>query len=99
MRWSTASASPACKNRKFEGPEEPEEPARDLSGTLYLRLPSEQDPDYPKVRAVLNMFPGESPVILFFADTRVRRGTRCGFREPMLRELERRLGKENVVLK
>ncbi len=68
-------------------------------GTLYLRLKSEADPDYPKVRATLNMFPGDCKAVLFFADTRVQRGTRCALDARMVRELERRLGKENVVVK
>ncbi len=82
-------------------PEPPEErPAsRKLEGTLYLRLNSENDPNYRKVRAILNMFPGDSPAVLFFADTRARRGTRCALAEPMLRELQNRLGEGNVVLK
>ena len=43
--------------------------------------------------------PGTSPVLLYFADTQVRRGTMCGFQEDMLQELTDLLGKENVVLK
>ena len=84
----------------------PEEPAQPVerpksapSGTLYLRLPSENSPLYRKVRAILNMFPGTSPAVLFFADTKVRRGTRCMLAESMLRELHALLGSENVVLK
>lgn len=68
-------------------------------GTLYLRLPTEAGPLFPKIRAILNMFPGENAVVLFFADTRHRRGTRCMLRESMLQELQRVLGLENVVLK
>lgn len=66
---------------------------------LYLRLPSESVPEYRKTKAVLNMFPGTSPVLLYFADTKVRRGTMCGFQEDMLQELIALLGKDNVVLK
>ena len=84
-------------------PEEPvqpvERPKPAPSGTLYLRLPSEDSPLYRKVRAILNMFPGTSPAVLFFADTKVRRGTRCMLAESMLRELHALLGSENVVLK
>ena len=82
-----------------EEPQKPKKPSPVKSGTLYLRLDSEEDPRYPKVRAILNMFPGESSVTLFFADTRQRRGTRSTLDERMLRELESLLGKENVVLK
>ena len=45
------------------------------------------------------MFPGESQAVLYFADTKVRLGTRCQLAEPMLRELENVLGQGNVVLK
>ncbi len=76
-----------------------EQRRRENRGTLYLRLPSEDHPDYRKVKAVLNMFPGWENAVLFFADTRARRGTRCALDERMLRELEYRLGKENVVVK
>jgi DNA polymerase-3 subunit alpha len=68
-------------------------------GKLYLQLPSEDDSRYPKVRAILNMFPGESGVVLFFADTRQRRGTRCVIMDSMLSELKNVLGEANVVLK
>ncbi len=69
------------------------------TGTLYLRLSSEADPAYRKVKAILNMFPGESGVVLFFSDTKLRRGTRCELRDAMLLELKNVLGEGNVVLK
>jgi len=68
-------------------------------GTLYIRLESEADTRYRKVRSILNMFPGDRPVVVFFADTRQRRGTRSTFDSRMLDELTNVLGKENVVLK
>lgn len=76
-----------------------EQPRPKPAGTLYLRLPSEKHPDYRKVKAILNMFPGSDSVVLFFADTRGRRGTRCALDERMLGELRNRLGEGNVVLK
>ena len=75
------------------------EAARPLEGTLYLRLPTENSPLQRKIRAILNMFPGESQAVLFFADTRMRRGTRCQLRQAMLNELRNVLGEANVVLK
>ena len=45
------------------------------------------------------MFPGDSGVVLYFEDNKVRRGTRCILARTMLAELENVLGKENVVLK
>ncbi|MEF2838705.1 MAG: DNA polymerase III subunit alpha [Oscillospiraceae bacterium] len=73
--------------------------ARPKNGTLYLRIPGETHKHYPKVRAMLNMFPGDSSVVLYFADTKQRRGTRCVLQESLLRELKNLLGQENVVLK
>jgi len=70
-----------------------------LVGTLYLRLPSEDEKLFPKIRAILNMFPGDSPAVVYFADTKQRRGTRCALDSRMLAELETVLGEANVVLK
>jgi DNA polymerase-3 subunit alpha len=68
-------------------------------GTLYLRLPTEDHKLYPKVKAILNMFPGDSGAVLFFEDTRQRRGTRCVIMDSMVNELKNVLGEANVVLK
>ncbi len=67
-------------------------------GTLYLRLPSEQEPLFGKIKAILNMFPGENAVVLYFADTKKRRGGKCALYKTMLKELKSVLGEENVVL-
>ena len=70
-----------------------------LTGTLYLRLPTEEGKLFPRVRAILNMFPGDSQAVVYFADTKQRRGTRCALDSRMLQELKNVLGDENVVLK
>jgi len=81
-------------------PQEPvSQPAPARTGTLYLRLPGESDKRYPKIKAILNMFPGDSTVVLYFADTKQRRGTRCVLMENLLKELKNVLGEENVVVK
>ena len=67
--------------------------------TLYLRLSSETDEKYQKVRAILGMFPGNNTAVLYFADTKQRRGTRCSLDEDMLLRLKQLLGEENVVVK
>ena len=77
--------------------ETPRTPVR--TGTLYLKISGEGDPVYRKIKAILNMFPGDSSVVLYFADTKLRRGTRCILAEPMLRELKNVLGDGNVVVK
>ena len=69
------------------------------SGTLYLRLPTENGPLFHKIRAIINMFPGESGAVVYFEDTRQRRGARCSLDSRMLDELVRVLGQANVVVK
>ncbi|MCI6730059.1 MAG: exodeoxyribonuclease VII large subunit, partial [Clostridiales bacterium] len=66
---------------------------------LYLRLPSETVPQCRKTKAILNMFPGNRQVILYFADTKSRQGTLCDLDGDMIGELKRLLGGENVVVK
>ena len=68
-------------------------------GKLYLKIPSEQDSAYRKVKASLGMFPGPSPAVLYLADTAMRRGTTCMIAEEMLEELRRLLGQASVVVK
>ena len=77
------------------------EPVREMPAgqTLYLKLDSEADPRYRKVRAIVNMFPGNGVVKVFFADTRKVRGAQAAFDLRMLQELRRVLSDENVVLK
>ena len=86
-----------------EAPPQPvvmEQPApQKLSGTLYLQLKSEADPNFQKVRAIVNMFPGECQVKVFFADTRKMRGALATLDTDMIAELKNLLGEANVVLK
>ena len=77
----------------------PDPEPRKLSGTLYLRLPSEADPAFRKVKAIINMFPGSSKAVVYFADTKLRRGTTCDLDKRMLDELKNLLGESNVIVK
>ena len=70
-----------------------------LNGTLYLKLPTEEGALFGKIRAILAMFPGESQVVVYFADTKLRKGSRCGLDSRMIGELKSLLGEENVVVK
>ena len=92
-------ARPISDYAEFAEPEPVRKSSVQKKETLYLRLPSEQGNLFSKIRAILNMFPGESSVVIYFADTKKRRGTRCGIMENMLSELKNVLGEANVVLK
>ena len=82
-------------------PERKLAPARQVlqGDTLWLKLPGEGDATFRKVRAIVNMFPGEGTVKLYFQDTQRRGMMRASFDGRMLRELENILGNENVVVK
>ena len=80
-------------------PQPQQETPKILTGTLYLQLTGESDPRYDKVKAIVNMFPGDQQVVLFFADTRTRRGTKASLDTRMLTELKNLLGESNVVVK
>ena len=67
--------------------------------TLYLRLPSREDPRLRKVRLALSFFPGESQVVLYFEDCKKRVGSRCEIHPALVKDLTERLGEENVVVK
>ncbi len=73
--------------------------AKPVPQTLYLKLPTEGCAEDRKIRAVLNMFPGELRTVLYYADTGVRRGTACTVREDMMEEMRHILGEKQVVLK
>ena len=80
----------------------PEIPERDeiLPGEkLYLKISTEDSAAFRKTKAVLNMFPGNTPAVLYFADTKLRRGTRCALYRDMVTELKKILGEDSVVLK
>ena len=82
------------------GPDTPSVPVsapRPEFTTLYLRLPTMGTNLDRRVRAVLQMFPGRTQTVLFYADTRRRVGIGCGMDDMLLTELRQLLGAENVV--
>ena len=68
-------------------------------GTLWLQLRGLDDPRMQKVKAIVNMFPGDSTVKIFLADTRKIMAGRAALDERMLQELKNVLGEGNIVVK
>ena len=66
---------------------------------LYVQIPSENSRENRRVCPVLKMFPGKTPLILFYADTRTRRQTYCIPDPDLVKELREIVGEANVVLK
>ena len=92
-----AEREQAVQERQEKTHETP--PSVPQNATLYLRLPTEEGKLFPKVRAMLNMFPGSQKVVVYFADTQVRRGSTCTPDPMLLSELTGLLGQGNVVVK
>ncbi|HHU05609.1 MAG TPA: DNA polymerase III subunit alpha [Clostridiales bacterium] len=80
-------------NGDIATPSEPE------SKKLYLKLPGENSEEFIKTKRVLNMFVGNTPVVLYFEDTKKKKGTACVLHEALLEELKTILGEKNVVVK
>ena len=67
--------------------------------TLYLRLNSTDAAALRRVDLLLEMFPGEDTMVQFFADLKKQRSTSCLIHPALVRELQEKLGEENVVVK
>jgi DNA polymerase-3 subunit alpha len=66
---------------------------------LYVKIPSEDHASYERLKLILIMFPGDDQLVLYFEDTKKKRGTRCVIHEALIQELTNMFGKENIVLK
>jgi len=66
---------------------------------LYVRIPSQDDPAFEKIRLMLEMFDGDEQLILYCSDTGKKLGRRCLVHDALVSELKRMLGDENVVVK
>ena len=80
-----------------------QDPAKKASKRLYIRVPTRNCPETDKVLNLLEIFDGDTPVILFLADTRTKLAVprRLWANDhPLFRqELERILGEGSVVEK
>ena len=65
---------------------------------LWIKLP-DGGASLAWLGKLMNMFPGESTAIVYLADVKKKRQTRCLLHEALLCELRETLGEENVVLK
>ena len=72
---------------------------RQTVSRVYLRLPGESSREYRRTCPVLHMFPGPVPVVLYFADTKIKRQTHCLPDPDLFTELREILGPDNVVLR
>jgi hypothetical protein len=74
--------------------------ARSTQKKLYVKLASEDSPEYKRLKLILIMFPGNEPLVLHFDDTKkTLRDGRCVIHNALLAELQGMLGEGNVVVK
>ena len=66
---------------------------------IYARLPSRNHPALARIELILQMFPGEDRLILYFADSKKRAAAPCVAHRALIAELRELLGEENVVVK
>ena len=74
----------------------PEAPPRQK---LYVRMDSTDAKRLRKLELLLEMFPGDTQMVLYFKDSGKRLGASCILHSALLRELREMLGEENVVVK
>ena len=67
--------------------------------TLWVKLPSRDDPAIKRIELILTMFPGHQKMIIWCEKEKKKIGAGCLIHEGLIMELQEMLGKENVVVK
>ena len=75
----------------------PQEPAKPQ--TLWVKVPTQGDPAMHRIQLILNMFPGNEPMVIYCAQEKKKLGTRCVIHPALVAELKEMLGEENVVIR
>ena len=83
--------------KKAPVPKPQPQPAAD--GTLWIKVPSTDDPAVRRVGLILKMFPGRSRVIIYAEKEKQRMSSGCLIHPAMIAELKEYLGEQNVILK
>ena len=91
IRPLTDTVSPEEKTAPVPKPEQERK--------LYIKLKSKDDPGFKHLELVLQMFPGNGQLVLYFDDSKKRMGAKCLIHDALVDDLKDVLGGENVVLK
>ena len=67
--------------------------------TLWVKIPSQEDPLFEHIRLLLTMFPGNDRMILYCEKEKKKVGARCLRHETLLAELCELCGDINVVVR
>ena len=66
---------------------------------LYIKLSSEDTPEYERLKLVHTMFPGREQMVILFGDTNKKLGAKCVIHDAFIAELSTMLGESNVVVR
>ena len=84
-------------------PPPPREAEAPKGRTLWVKLPSQECPEYARLKRILIMFEGleadRETLRLYFTDTKKQLTSRCWLHPSLVRELKEMLGEEAVVMK
>jgi len=67
--------------------------------TLFVKLSSEESPEYDRLKLVHMMFPGNERMVIHFTDTKKNVGAKCTIHNALLEELRSMLGDADVVVR
>jgi len=67
--------------------------------TLFIKIDSEDSPEYERLKLVHMMFPGNEQMVIHFGDTKKNVGAKCLIHDAFVGELQDMLGKENIVIR
>jgi len=67
--------------------------------TLWIKIPSKDDPRLKRIELILVMFEGNDHMIIYFEDTKLCLKPNCLIHDALIKELKELLGDENVVVK
>ena len=82
-------------------PPKPRESVQGRAGKLYLRLPDSHGRTYRKALNLVEIFPGNIPVVFYDGENKTYRALRGGvaLTDYLMSEFVRLLGEENVIFK
>lgn len=67
--------------------------------TIWVKLPSKQDPLFEHIQLLIKMFPGRDRIILYCEKENARFGASCVIHDALIAELIELTGENNVIIK
>ena len=67
--------------------------------TLYVKIDSENSPEYERLKLIHMMFPGHQRMVIHFEDTKKNVGAKCIIHDALVKELQEMLGSESIIVR